>query len=466
MEESSKVLGQNEEENDEDNMGRDKYFMMERDDDLSEINLNGDEDSKNTIQTVENYINDNNNEVNEMAENSIINIDLSIIDNKIEENTNMKNSYASQNKSLSKINNVSDNNTIFNNNNLNEYNNKNYFGNTNLLFKEEENNKIYYNQNINRNEIINFNSKNDDENPIVISSDDEEEEGDDKDIEIITGEQYIKYFQEDRNGPQRKIKIIEPEEEHKNIIMQNKIIDNMKKIKEDKDKVFDNFFQKKKIENNKNEITPKKNNNFIFYKKRYKFYNRLKTKVFIPIKQNNFRANKFYDKLLINRVEHQILTNIYNSYEDKSKFNTTYNYITKLRNVIINQGVKEAIKYLDNIEPIELRNKIAIESTYFFKEIIREEVENAKIHQGELILIKQPEYKYNKSIMNLCGKINCFRGNSNNRIMKNNKIYDNYNMNNHQKINCNNINENNNEKYKINFFNNNQNILQGNNIIP
>ena len=36
---------------------------------------------------------------------------------------------------------------------------------------------------------------------------------------------------------------------------------------------------------------------------------------------------------------------------------------------IKHQIVKEAIKYLDNIQPLELSAKIAFETTYFFKNL-------------------------------------------------------------------------------------------------
>ena len=123
------------------------------------------------------------------------------------------------------------------------------------------------------------------------------------------------------------------------------------------------------------------------------------------------------------------------------------------------------MKYLDNIEPLELRAKIAIESTYFFKEVVKEEVENAKAHDGKLILIKQPDFLYRKNLSNFSGKINQFRGSSNNRIRNNNIRYDNYNhnMNNQQRNAYNNINRNNNREYNINNpYNKNSGMLQGN----
>jgi hypothetical protein len=206
--------------------------------------------------------------------------------------------------------------------------------------------------------------------------------------------------------------------------------------------------------------------NLIQNKNKFNHKNNSKLKEFIPINKANYKNNSHYQKLLINRVEHQILTDIYNTYEDKSKFETTYYHIRKLKKLMTYNGVEKAMKYLNDIEPLELRTKIAIESTYFFKEIIREEVENAKAHQGKLILIKQPDFIYRNNLKNFSGKINNCRGNSFNRVRNNNIRYDNYNnMNNHQKNAYNNIhrNYNNNGEYNNNnSYNNNSGVSQGN----
>ena len=191
--------------------------------------------------------------------------------------------------------------------------------------------------------------------------------------------------------------------------------------------------------------------------------NNSKLKEFIPINKANYKNNSHYQKLLINRVEHQILTDIYNTYENKDEFNTTYYYITKLKEKMTNEGVEKAIKFLDDIEPLDLRQRIAIESTYFFKEVVREEVENAKANNGELILIKQPEDRYMQSIMNLSGQIN--HGNNFKRKGKSNMRYNhvNYMMNNFNKNGHNNNMGNNFEfnKNKINTINANPYVFQG-----
>jgi len=462
MEESPKDLEKNDEENDEDNKGRDQYFAFDRNDNSDDLYSNEDEDSKNTIPNATNYLNNNDYEEKEISENPIMNHDSSLIENNIEENINMKNDGFTQNKSLINMNNIYNVNNIINNISLNQSNIKNNKEEEISISNEDNLNKTQK-ININNNESRNSNSRNS-KNPIVLSDDDEEEE--EKDLKIIDGEEFKRHFQEDRYGPERKIEVIQPDE-NKNIIKQNNFKDMRRKNKLNESKIFDNFFQEKEPKINKNEIIPKKyNNNMRYNKNKNRNFNQQNKKEFIPMIQDDYKTNTYFEKLLINRVEHQILTDIYNTYEDKSKFETTYYHIRKLKKLMTYNGVEKAMKYLNDIEPLELRTKIAIESTYFFKEIIREEVENAKAHQGKLILIKQPDFIYRNNLKNFSGKINNNRGNSFNRVRNNNIRYDNYNnMNNHQKNAYNNIhrNYNNNGEYNINnSYNNNSGMSQGN----
>ena len=233
---------------------------------------------------------------------------------------------------------------------------------------------------------------------------------------------------------------MEPDES-KNIILQNKFKKMVKKNKVNENKIFDNFFDEKIPKVNKNEIIPRKNNNIMFHKNKNRNFNHPNPNEFIPMPKKEFKINTHFQKLLLNRVEHQILTEIYNSYDDKTKFNAAYYHIMKLKNLMTYSGINAAMEYLNNIEPMELRKEIAIESTYFFKEVIREEVENAKTHDGKLILIRQPDIIYNRSLKNFSGKINYYRGNS---MMRNNQRYDNYHMNNQHRNNYKNIIRNNN----------------------
>ena len=141
-------------------------------------------------------------------------------------------------------------------------------------------------------------------------------------------------------------------------------------------------------------------NNKINNKKKQNNKIHIKTKRFIPLQKEEYRTNVYFEKLLINRVEKQILTDIYNEYEIKSNFEQTYYYIDKIKQIITKKGVEEAIKFLNTIENLELRKRVIIESTYFFKEIIKEEVENAKVNNGELILIKLDDCYVEYSIKN------------------------------------------------------------------
>ena len=353
-----------EEEDEEDNMGKDNYFMLERKSDLSESDLN-DGDTEKIIPNINNYINNKvNSNINEIVEIPQAKHDTGIIINKIGNNINLNDSDTFSNKNNKNLNNVSDNSFV-NINNKNELNIKNLKGQV---------------------EVVESLSSDDDDN-----------------IKIIPSQQFTDHFQK-RNEPQHRIEVIDTHIPSNRDIKD--ILKRMKKKKEEEETLY-TFFDKKEVKNNKIKELPKKNNmpNFNNNKKR-----NIKYKEFIPILKEDFKSNTYFDKLLINRVEHQVLTEIYRSYEDKEKFNQTNYYINKIKNIINHEGVEQAIKFLESIEPLDLREKIAIESTYFFKEVVREEVENAKVHNGELILIKQPDNYYNKNV-NLSGKINHQRNN-------------------------------------------------------
>ena len=179
MEESPKDLEKSEDENDEDNKIGVDYFLMDRKDNSSELNSNEDEES-NTIPNVRNYLNGNDNEVKEIIENPKINNNLSLIENNIEENINMKHKDMSQNKSLININNVNVNNIINNINFNNESNNKNN-DEEEISLSNEDNMNTTQKNNINNNEKENSNSRNS-QNPIVLSDDEE-------DLKEINGEE-------------------------------------------------------------------------------------------------------------------------------------------------------------------------------------------------------------------------------------------------------------------------------------
>ena len=477
MDENSQDKGKKDEENDEDNMGRDEYFRMDRDNDLSSLESQSkdDEDSRNTIPNLGNYINNEiNTDINNIVENPPINLDATIINNKIDDNINMIDDSINNNmnnKNVNNINNVS-NKTIINNitsNSMSESITDKKYNEDEMTFPNLDKNKDILSQNnINKNEIENPNpKKNEIPEKISLSSSGE----DDEEIKIIPDDQFKRHFQEERYGPERRIEIIDPNKNN-NILSPSNFKEILKKKNNniDKEKIFDNFFSDK-IKDKKMEVIPKKNNKINFNKNKNKNFNNIKTKEFIPMPKDDFKANTYFKKLLINRVEHQILTDIYNSYdeEDKLKFEQTNYYISELKKLITYHGVDKAIQFLNNIEPMELRTKIAIESTYFFKEVVREEVENARVNNGELILIKQPEILYKQSLQNLSGKIN-YHGKSSKRRGNSMRRYDhsNFTMNNLQRNECNNINKNNIgeiQEYNNNNININPYVLKGQNIL-
>ena len=475
MEDNSQDKGKKEEENDEDNMGRDKYFMMDRDNDLSSLESQSkhDEDSRNTIPNIGNYINnDMNSDIKEIVENPPINLDATIINNKIEDNLNIKDVSMSNNKSKKSVNNINNitDKTIINDVSLNSISESITDKKLNediIPFPKLDNNSDIPSQNnINKNEIENPNSKkNETPEKISLSSSVEDEE----EIKIIPDDQFKRHFQEERYGPERRIEVIDPYK-NQNILKSSNFKEILKKNITDKEKIFDNFFSDS-IKDKKMEVIPKKNNKNNLNKNKNKNFNNIKIKEFIPMPKDDFKANTYFKKLLINRVEHQILTDIYNSYdeEDKYKFEQTNYYISELKKLITYQGVDHAIQFLNNIEPMELRTKIAIESTYFFKEVVREEVENARVNNGELILIKQPEILYKQSLQNLSGKIN-YHGKSFKRRGNSMRRYDhsNFTVNNLQRNEINNINKGNIgeiQEYNNNNINVNPYVFKGQNVL-
>ena len=330
-----------ENENEDDNIGRDKYFM-----DMASISYssdeNDDEDSQNTIPNVNNYLNLNlNNEVKTVIENPHINPDLSIINNRIEDNINVKDPSSEPSKSMS-------NNNISNKYFINSINDNNHASNVskNIINHNMNNpNKLFNDANANNkiDHIINEGKV----EQISLSS---SEEGNDDDIQIVTSEQFKKHFQEDRYGPQRTIEIINYDknaqttyDNYKEMMRKNR-----QKNQKEEDKILDAFFmdkddsnnnaQKSKKENPK--LNPKNNmNNKLNNKKSQNNKINIKTKRFIPLQKEEYRTNVYFEKLLINRVEKQILTDIYNEYEIKSNFEQTYYYIDKIKQIITNKGV-------------------------------------------------------------------------------------------------------------------------------
>ena len=122
-----------EEEDDEDNMGKDNYFMLERKSDLSESDLN-DGDTEKIIPNINNYINNKvNNNINEIVEIPQAKHDTGIIINKIGNNVNLNDSDTFSNKNNKNMNNVADNSFVNNINKTELNNNNNLKGNIEVV---------------------------------------------------------------------------------------------------------------------------------------------------------------------------------------------------------------------------------------------------------------------------------------------------------------------------------------------
>jgi hypothetical protein len=202
-------------------------------------------------------------------------------------------------------------------------------------------------------------------------------------------------------------------------------------------------------EESTNKSNTKNNSNINKDPIKYAFYspqkeptnkNDKKRKKFSPIPKNKYKHNKTYDKLLINRVEKEILTDLYDEYQNKKDFEQTYYYLDKIKYIINQKGVEEAMNYMDKIEPLNLRKRIIYEATFFIKEIIKKEVEFAEKNDGNLFLIKQSDDVFERNlkyIVPLSGKTNINhdnndyrRGKSTNNIysQRKNKSYHNINI--------------------------------------
>ena len=88
MESNSQEKEKEDDYNDEDNMGRDNYFMLERKDDSLDSDSNEESLSK-TIPNINEYLKNNlDDEVKENVDNPPINVDNNIININIEDNVN------------------------------------------------------------------------------------------------------------------------------------------------------------------------------------------------------------------------------------------------------------------------------------------------------------------------------------------------------------------------------------------
>ena len=427
--------------------------------------------NNNNISNANNNNNSNNyNNMSNISKNFVNNNSLFI------NNTNNNNNNNSQNKTISNIYNISnDTNIIINNNASNAINVKYYNKNKNKKNEEEIDDlfsnisKNDKNKNKNNTNIINNNLSN--------NSNKKEKSGETKivenlslssssnDIQIVSSEDFRKHFQEDRFGPQRKIEVVETKNVT-NLPPFSQYHDKMKSkrnISKEYNKCFDAFFIDDKNKNINKNINKVNDKNIGVQQKKYndnitpnkdqnnKVMNQRKK--FSPLPKNKYRNNNIFHKLLINRLEKQILTDIYDEYQNKEDFDETYYHIDNIKNILNQKGVEEGINYLNTIEPMSLREKIIMESTFFFKQIVKEEIEFAENNDGRLILYKQPDYLYNQNTKHntpLSGRVNQnFGPNKRGRSFKFDQRYmysNNYNN-----------NDNGNEDFNYSFYHNNFN---------
>ena len=285
-------------------------------------------------------------------------------------------------------------------------------------------------------------------------------------VQIVSGEDFRKHFQEEKYGPQRRIQVIDIESKSEVPLFQyNDKLFTKKNNYQKSNKYFDNFFMDEES-TNKNNI--KNNNNINKDPKKYVFYspqkeptnrNDKKRKKFSPIPKNKYKHNKTYDKLLINRVEKEILTDLYEEYQNKKDFEQTYYYLDKIKYIINQKGVEDAMNYMDKIEPLNLRKRIIYEATFFIKEIIKKEVEFAEKNDGNLFLIKQSDDVFERNlkyIVPLSGKTNINHDNIDYRRGKStNNIYNQRKNNSYHNINIKSKNKYGNPKFKYSDLNKN-----------
>ena len=455
-----------------------KYFEMDCDNSFSYGNENQDINSLNLINN--DYPNEENNTENKKS-NQIddylynnLNINNNILSNNNEiNNSNLKEKEVSNNNKIegrSKNNNFI-NNTINDETNINNFSFKSNLNTIkldnsndnisitkksdddleNVFFPKTENKNIIYNSN---NTTRVPNNKEDGKSKKL----DESLSSSSSEIKVISSEDFRRHFQEDKYGPQRTIEVIPTDGPKKIPFSQyHDKLNDQKSLNKNNNNGFDAFFMDdKKVENNskinKNK-NKNKNCNLIFSpKKTQKNKNNRKKKKFSPLPKDKYRDNKKFQKLLINRLEKQILTDIYNEYDNKDDFDETYYHLDKLKYILNEKGVDQAMNYLESLEPESFKRRIIIESTFFFKEIIKEEVEFAKVNNNTLILYKQPDHIFSQNMkynIPLSGKLN----QTNDFIKKGKSIRFN-----EQKFNCQNDNEYNSFYNSLNVFSPSKNI--------
>lgn len=247
--------------------------------------------------------------------------------------------------------------------------------------------------------------------------------------QIISGEEFNRHLQEDKFGKKPRITVVDNLNTNNN---QYTFFNKKQFVNDNKDDCLDAFFITKTNNNTVNapksnytnsngstsnnnpinynrDFIEKRNYNNYYYNsnsnkdnnaKNNNFYNNhyqnktemigQKRKRFSPLPKNKYRNTGNFKNLLIERVEKQVLTDICESYSDQEKFEINYYYISEIQKIINRQGAEAAIKYINKINDETLKSNLLNELTYYFKEIIKNEMDFASQHNGKLILIRKP----------------------------------------------------------------------------
>lgn len=235
--------------------------------------------------------------------------------------------------------------------------------------------------------------------------------------EIIQNEKYIEDTQKDKFYQEPKIGIanINPEELKMNFFPKK---GEKEYDKQTEEKIWNTFFltsfnsnsnnyknpntsyrkdqNQNKINNTKvkhNKFSPNLIGNIQNNRDNFNPFIGKKRRKFSPLPKECFQGNRSFSKLLLDRVEKEILTDIYNNYSGNKNFDSNFNHICEIKRLLIFQGIDEAMKYIEQIPENESKNELLIEISYYFKGIIKEEMRVAGENNGKLVLIRRPDFK-------------------------------------------------------------------------
>ena len=280
----------------------------------------------------------------------------------------------------------------------------NKLGNNSQLEKESSSNKNDCNSS--KEEKNKNNVPNEDKNFIELSDSNSK----DGDLKIITQKEYLKPFQE-KYTEKPKIQVLydNPKNKNTNILFESKDFKGKNKKVDVKKQVLKTFFTPRNNKLNQsaqnisiNNFSNRNNSNFNIKQNNNKNnknrFNRYEKKVretkspFRPLQSQYYRGNNF-KCLYIERIENQILTDIYNQYNNKKEFkDETFYQIFTIKTLICTKGPKTAIEYIQSFKDPNKKIRLFNEACYFFKEIINQEISSANHNGGNIVLI---ESKYN-----------------------------------------------------------------------